>query len=300
MHTAMSKRYLKTISFVFVALLAFGFFTSSAQAAITLVQSTSLYNSGINLSEAKAFTSNNTAGNLIIVAIQGSAISSNPTVSDSRGNTYTKIGSVNGGGGPAYSYLYYAKNIAAGANTVTVTLNNGGDLGFHISEWSGLDTTSPVTASSTGVATSSATLWSASSLTTTAANSLLFSFGGTESSAETFTAGTNFTKITDQPSHSSMAQYRVVSSTGSYNSTMTVNTADSAWVVIMAAFKAATVVTPATPTVQAPFLARSRSFLLDPPAFNSISGYTSSTSYKGLDSGGSRRCFRHSRDIRVA
>ncbi len=276
-----------TKTFLFYILFAFGLlvsFPSSAAAAISLVQSNSTYPGGTGPT-GLAFSSNNTAGNLIVVGVQGANNSADPTITDTRGNTYVKVGSVHGGSGTAYSYLYYAKNIAAGANTVTVTLPNGNDLGFHISEWSGVDTTSPFNASSSDVATSSVTVWSTTNLTTTAADTVLIAFTGTENSAETFTAGTNFTKLTEQTSHSSMVQYRIVSSAGTYRATATVSNADNAWVMIMGAFKAANTITP-TKVVFNPFSARSKTFFLDPPAFNSISGYTSSTSFKELAAGG--------------
>ncbi len=276
----MTKLRLFLFSTIFLG--SFLLLSSPALAAISLVQSNSTYPGGVGPT-GLAFGSNNTAGNLIVVGVQGANNSTDPTITDTRGNTYVKVGSATGGNGPAYDYLYYAKNIAAGANTVSVTLPNGADLGFHISEWSGIDTVSPLIASSTGVGTSSTALWSATSATVSSNNALLVVIAGTETSNETFTAGSNFTLLSQQSTHSSAAEYRIVSSAGSYDATITGNSATNDWVMVMGAFKAATVTTPAA---QAPFLARSRSFLLDPPAFNSISGYTSSTSYRGLAAGG--------------
>lgn len=95
-------------------------------------------------SVAVAFGSNNTAGNLIFVSCYG-AQASVPTLSigDSR-NAYTPIGNVNAGSNTAV-YWWYAKNIGAGANTVTCSSSLAStSLQLSILEYRGLDPTAPL------------------------------------------------------------------------------------------------------------------------------------------------------------
>ena len=69
-----------------------------------------------------------TAGNLNVVAVMwGDTTSSVSMVTDSKGNTYSlAVGPTKANG--ITSAIYYAKDIAAGSNTVTVTLQPGGGV----------------------------------------------------------------------------------------------------------------------------------------------------------------------------
>ncbi|MBY0471709.1 hypothetical protein K2X30_11135 [bacterium] len=119
-----------------------------------------------------AFSSNNTAGNLIVVACQyrnAAAQTATASVSDSRGNTYAPVGNqarANVGRG----YLFYAANVAAGANTVTCTFSSAQDSMMYIAEYNGVATTSPLVGSNTGSGSSATPNIS---VTTTAANDLV-------------------------------------------------------------------------------------------------------------------------------
>lgn len=94
---------------------------------------------------ATNFTAGNTAGNLIVVTATCSGTPSF-SVADSKVNTYTACtGSpTNWAAGGARTAMWYAKNIGAGANTVTVTF--GSSVAFReivITEYSGCSTTAP-------------------------------------------------------------------------------------------------------------------------------------------------------------
>ena len=83
--------------------------------------------------------------------------------------------------------IYYAKNIAAGSNTVTVTFNQAAAyVDVRILEYSGLDPTNPldVTAGAAGTSTSA----NSGAATTTSANELIFGAGMT---ASRFSCGGN-------------------------------------------------------------------------------------------------------------
>lgn len=94
-----------------------------------------------------AFTSNNTAGNFIVVGVSGAAstdTAANFTISDSQGNSYTAltISPQPAYIGYAIARIFYAYNIKAGANSVAVSIaNSSQDLGFTAVEYSGIKST---------------------------------------------------------------------------------------------------------------------------------------------------------------
>lgn len=83
-----------------------------------------------------AFTSNNTAGNSIVVSC-AAGNNGTITVTDSAGNTYTSAVSV-ANSTTFESQIFYAVNIAAGANTITVTPSASVSVAVQIYEVSGL------------------------------------------------------------------------------------------------------------------------------------------------------------------
>lgn len=146
---------------------------------------------------AKAYTSNNTAGNLLLVAVSGGGagfpVSS---VTDTRGNTWSQAGTVTDTGNDQACALWYAPNCAAGANTVTV--NFAASCAFHrvkIAEYDSIATTSPLDGSSTnfGSAGTATDAISSGNFTPTTNGDLIV--GAVEDTDETatITAGTNFT-----------------------------------------------------------------------------------------------------------
>ena len=90
---------------------------------INLVQASYATPAGSSSSVPVAFPLVQTAGNLNIVVVgwnDGTSVVN--SVTDSRGNTYTRaVGPTKGTG--LQQSIYYAKNIAAGSNTVTVAFN---------------------------------------------------------------------------------------------------------------------------------------------------------------------------------
>src|SRR5215218_1891029 len=139
-----------------------------------------------------AFDSANTAGNLIVVYVVWSNRGS-VTLSDSGGNTYAAVAPDSrwGSGNAWRSQVFYAKNIAGGANTVTASFGSSitsfGQIYIH--EYSGLDRTNPLDTGAAAVGTASA--MNSGAATTSNANDLIFGAGA---SRNTVTAtGTGFT-----------------------------------------------------------------------------------------------------------
>ncbi len=189
---------------------------------------------GTNTSVSVNYVNPQTTGNLNIVAVgwadTTSAISS---VTDTNGNTYTRAVGPTANTGQQQS-IYYAKNIVAGPNTVTVTFNAAAAVpDVRILEYNGLDTTNPLDV--TAAAGGSGTTASSGAATTTSANELIFGSGTTSGTA--FTApGSGFTtRLIDI--FGNMAEDEVVSSTSSYAATAT--NSNGYWLMQMATFKAA-------------------------------------------------------------
>ena len=97
---------------------------------ISLVQHASLDSSGTSASVA--FNSSNSAGGWIGVVIRAGAQSEAFTVTDTNGNTYRKAFQLNQTGDEDTLAVFYAENIAAGANTITVADTISATLRFAI------------------------------------------------------------------------------------------------------------------------------------------------------------------------
>ena len=180
-----------------------------------------------------AFNSANTAGNLIAVYVvwdNTGAVS----VSDSRNNTYAAASARTTWQGSWSAQVFYAKNIAAGANTVTATFATGiTSFGLvYVHEYSGLDKTNPVDVSAGAIG--SAAAMSSGAATTTFANDLLFGAGASTSTVSA--VGTGFTSRS--AAFGNRTEDRVVSAVGSYAATATQN--GSGWVMQLVAFRSAT------------------------------------------------------------
>jgi hypothetical protein len=178
-----------------------------------------------------AYTAAQTAGNLNVVVVGWNDTTSTVTgVTDTRGNTYTlAVGPTTGTA--LRQSIYYAKNIAAGTNTVTVTFNQAADfVDIRALEYSGLDTSSPL--DKTAAAVGTGTTASSGAATTTLANELIFGAGMTGGGFGG--AGTGFVSRIITTPDADEAEDRTVSATGSY--TATAPTSSAAWIMQMATF----------------------------------------------------------------
>ena len=162
-----------------------------------------------------SFGSNVTSGNLIVVAVSADVDTSTvSSISDTLGNTYARIQQgLRGPDNAVSAELWYAKNVAGGATSVTVTMTGTNAHFVSINEISGLDQTNPLDQSAINT-NPTAPVWSSGSQTTSSANELVFGFeiglGGSQ--------GSGFSLI-DEAAWNLWwgTEYRVVSSTGSYD-----------------------------------------------------------------------------------
>jgi len=209
-------------------------YTSSTGGSIGFVQVNYKTSNPSGSTLAVAYPAAQTVGNLNIVVVgwndTTAAVSS---VTDSRGNTYTRAVGPTTGTALSQS-IYYAKNIIAGSNTVTVVFNQTAAYpDVRVLEYSGADTTNPldVTAGASGTGLTG----NSGSATTTSAHELVFGAGMTFDIYNAAGSGYTNRVITN---FGDIAEDRSVTSTGSYNATAAMR-ASAAWVMQMATFKAA-------------------------------------------------------------
>ncbi len=165
------------------------FTVTSSGAPIALVQHISK-DAGLSNSSSLAFNSNNTAGNWIGVCIRAGKPGQVFTVTDSRGNTYRQAVQFNEFADGETVGVFYAENIAGGANAVTVSDTiSGQTLRFAILEYSGILSANSLDA--TAVTSGSSTSPNSGNATTLTSGDLLL---GAIATADTpaFTAGSGY------------------------------------------------------------------------------------------------------------
>ncbi len=213
---------------------------------ITLTQHAGLNTGGMSV--GLAFPATNVAGNFIVVAVRARFANQTITVSDARSNVYQRALTVNNGTDDTLA-IFYAENIAAGANTVTVGVSTGpASIRLAILEYAGIAQANALD----GIATAagSSTSPASGSATTTTPGDLVLGVFATQS-GRTFTAGSGSTireAVSAAPSTNLMVQDRIQATAGAITGTATMNTLDI-WAAGLVAFKAASTA-PATLTSQ--------------------------------------------------
>jgi hypothetical protein len=212
---------------------------SQQAAAQAYVQGNSATPSGSTATPVTVtYTAAQTAGHLNVVIVGwANATAQVSSVTDSRGNVYQlAVGpTVMTGSNQAVSQsIYCAKNISAGANTVTVTFTAAAYYpDIRILEYSGIDAVSPVDVSAANKG-NSATSTSGAVVTNNATDLLV---GANTVWTSTTGPGSGFTqRLLTQDGD--IAEDRVVTAIGSYNASAPLSSA-GAWVMQMVAFRAA-------------------------------------------------------------
>lgn len=207
--------------------------------AATVVQSSSTNAGSSTTSLARAFASNVTAGNAIVVAGETqSNAQSTTSVTDTRSNTYTRDAYADGGATNRKMGLYSAPNTTAGACTVTLDA----DTGYHtifIYEVSGLATSAMLDVA--GTSTGNAAAMAGPTLNTGNANDWIIAAvcQGNLSTTPTVSSGWTLGEIqTNATNMPGATAYRAVTATGSYANTFTYSAIDN-YAIASAAYKEA-------------------------------------------------------------
>jgi IPT/TIG domain len=206
---------------------------------------------GVNFVQANYKTSNSatlmtvpypsaqTAGNLNIVVVGwNDTTSAVNSITDSTGNTYLQAVGPTAGTKLTQS-IYYAKNIAAGTNTVSVTFNGAASYpDVRVLEYSGADQVNPLDVTSAAAGTSPTSNSGPASITSL--NELIFGAGTT---LNALTPGSGFTQrvITN---FGDIVEDATVASMGTYSVTAPLHLS-APWVMQMATFRSQGASTPA-------------------------------------------------------
>src|SRR4029077_19434821 len=92
-----------------------------------------------------SFPSNITPGNFLIVTGSAARPHSTLSISDTAGNAYSvAMGPLTDAAQDVTTYIWYVPSSKGGPNTVTITPPATAALEIHVSEWTGLATSSPV------------------------------------------------------------------------------------------------------------------------------------------------------------
>lgn len=200
--------------------------------AITNVQSRAT--SGLGSSLSLAFLSDPTAGNLLVY---GSSSNDDPTsITDTQ---QTPLKAIDAGASFNWGDIWYSANCVGAATTVTVNGGAGQNRSLLIAEYSGCATSSVLdkTSSNSGFGTA---MDSGGAVTTDTADELLFLLSASESTRSTTFTG-SFSELQDTgpgATCSGAIAERIVSATGSYQGTGTLNS-NGNWVMCLATFRGA-------------------------------------------------------------
>lgn len=183
-------------------------------------------------STSVSFNTSNSAGNLIVVGVAWDPTVAISSVTDGQGNIYAvAAGPTIGTSLSGNVETFYAKNIRAGTNTVTIKLTGVAYfLDAYIQEYSGVDTVAPLDAA-TGAA-GHGTAGTSGPAATTVANDLLFGICSDAGSAPTAGAGFTVRSLADNV----MTEDMIGVAPGTYSLTVSINGSFD-WVCQMAAFK---------------------------------------------------------------
>ncbi len=216
----------------------------TTQASTTITVNTSVpitYAQGIAKSVAvgtssnAAFTNSVTTGNTIIVGVRMEVPSPRTvTVTDSRGNVYTKNYDLRSCG--VQHLIFSATNITGGTDTVTVSISGtSAEISFIALEYAGL-AKSNVFDQATSACATSAAMNSGNAATSTQANELVVGFGIMQFNQTVSAYGSGFTGRTGSTGSRIWSEDKQVSTIGNHNATMTPS-ASNGWNMMVATFK---------------------------------------------------------------
>ena len=210
--------------------------TPSATVSPTLVQTAGSITSTVTLPRPS------THGDLLVLSagVYTGATNQITSVTDSAGNSWTKIGAYDVSGHNSDGEMWYSPN-AASAATVTVHLSSTVNTAIEVQEFSGVATASPLDTSAGQSNTSTSA--DSGSITPAAGNELLVGFAAGHANAETMTVSSaGFTTQPQQTTGASVASIvtgsKVLSTPSAQAFTATFPTA-MYWAAGIAAFKAA-------------------------------------------------------------
>ncbi len=218
-----------------------------SSASIHTVQDNSGYVANAS-SVAVAFSSNVTAGDVVLVAVSTYDAQTISTPTDTQGNGFTQLVTT-GTSGAAVAAIYAATAKSTAADTVTCAINSANNIHCHIYEVSGITTTVDKTGTSSKAGTA---LTVSTSASTSNANDYVFAYFADNHSAATYTVGSGYgdtqSSIDTSGGDSGFSEDKIVSATGTQTATATSSTTDTFVNLIVTLESSGGLPTVATPT----------------------------------------------------
>lgn len=187
--------------------------TGSSPVAPLFVQ-TNQSGIGSGSSLASSFNKATSKGNTLIAYVVWSNTAV-VTVSDSQGNAFKAASSPIVWAGKYSAQVFYASNIAGGADSITARFGSSSSGVLYIHEYAGIDPTNPIDVVTS--ATGSGSTLNSGTAATTAANDLLFGAGASDDVVTS--AGSGFAARNMGQGH--VTEDRAATITGSYNASAT-------------------------------------------------------------------------------
>jgi hypothetical protein len=168
--------------------------------AVAHVQNASVEGGSLAASQTATFGSSTSSGNLVAVTVAwgNSGGQTAPTISDNKGNTYTKLKEQSATASDAVA-IYVAKNITGGASHQVTATSNGGTafISMGIIELSGADTATQAGATNSGSGAGPDTAPSAGSVTPASGDMAVCVLSHNFANSPSLTAGTGWTRRTN-------------------------------------------------------------------------------------------------------
>src|SRR5258706_368115 len=209
----------------------------SAAPRIALVQEAGK-DAGETMSSSLAFNTTNKTGDLIVVAVLAGTAGEGFSITDSNRTAYRKAVQYDVRVDGDTLGLFYAENVAGGANAVTVSATMQDNLRFVILEYSGVATANSLDATAAAQGTSTSPN-NANSVTT--ANGDLLLGAVMTAAAANFSAGNGYiteASVPTEPGTRLMVEDQVQSTAGAASASASLSASDK-WGAALAAFKAA-------------------------------------------------------------
>jgi len=216
-------------------------FTLPVVAGPLLVQSAGASQTAAGTSLTATFPTTTGAGHLLVLSASLYTGATGPisAVTDSGGNTWTKVGAYFSAGHNSDGEMWYMANAPA---VISVTVQSSKVTAISVQEFSGVATTSPLDVS-TGTANTS-TAASSGSVTPTASSELVVGFVAGHNNSQAMSVGAGYTAQAQQTSSAAGATpatvvtgYKVLTSASAQTFTATFTTA-MYWAAGIATFKA--------------------------------------------------------------
>ncbi len=208
----------------------------------TLVQSASATETTNATSLSGSFPQATKSGDLLVLTASEYTGATNhiTSVTDSAGNTWTRVGAYDVSGHNSNGELWYAAN-AVPATTVTVHVASAASIAFEVQEFSGVATANPLdtSAGASNTSTSASSGTASSSIPNELVVGFLAGHNNAEAMTVTATGYTNLGQVTSTGTVASViAGYRVATAPGSQSYAGTFGTA-MYWAAGVALFKPA-------------------------------------------------------------